>query len=288
MRVLLVFLLFCGYTLFARWYYVCEIHGPCGENAEDIRLQTLSLRDGGQIILQGYDQFAFDSAALSPRLNKNNRIFLDSVTAYLEAHPQKHLTITGRYRESEEGITPGFFENLGVARAAEIRRALVRRGIGEKRITLDYQQSPSEALREPLRFVLYAPSESPPDAFEKNSFTFTNMTFSQANFAFDSDEFLPGEPFRLYADSLKTYLELNPGKVLSIVGHTDHIDTEAYNYDLGLRRAKSARQFLRNMGITSEIAVESMGETRPAATNKTEEGRAKNRRVNFVLPDEGQ
>lgn len=286
MRALLVFLLFCTYALFARWYYVCEIHGPCGEYAEDARLQTLTLRDGDQVILQGYDQFAFDSAALSPRLNGNNRIFLDSAAAYLTAHPEKHLTITGRHRESEENIAPGFFENLGVARAAEIRRALVRRGIEEKRITLDYQESPSEALREPLRFVSYTPSDRSSEDFEKTSFTFTNMTFSQANFAFDSDEFRPGEPFLLYADSLKTYLELNPAKILSIIGHTDHIDTEAYNYDLGLRRAKSARQFLRDRGITSEIAVESMGETRPAATNKTEEGRAKNRRVNFVILNE--
>jgi len=288
MRVLLVFLLFCGYALFARWYYVCEVNGPCAGNTTDLRQQTLTLSDGDRIILQGYEQFAFDSAALSPRLNENNRIFLDSVAAYLKTHPSQNLTITGRYRESEKGIAPGFFENLGLARAAEARRQLVRRGIEEKRITLDYQQSPSEALREPLRFMLYAPSDSAAEAFEKTSFTFTNMTFSQANFAFDSDEFRPGEPFLLYADSLKTYLELNPGKQLNIIGHTDHIDTEAYNYDLGLRRAKSARQFLRDKGITSEIAVQSLGEKRPAATNKTGEGRAKNRRVNFIILNEGQ
>lgn len=285
MRALLVFLLFCMYALVARWYYVCEFSGLCVEQVADTRLQTLQLKEGDQVILQGYDQFAFDTAVAVPLLNPNNNLFLDSVAAYLQRHSDKNLTITGYYLEVEKDIKPGFFENLGVARAAEIRKELVRRGIDEHRITLDYGLADSGPLLEPVDFEVYTPAQQRPSDFERVRFTFHNMTFSQANFKFDSDEFRPGEPFILYADSVKTYLNLNPDKRLIIIGHTDYMGTEAYNQDLGLRRAKSAKRYFQELGVTTDIEVQSMGETRPAATNKTAEGRAKNRRVNFLIVD---
>lgn len=283
MRAFLVFLLFCGYALGARWYYVCQVKGLCGEGPAPERLRTLTLQEGDTVRLRGYDQFLFDSAAVAPRLNADNRRFLDSVAAFLQRFPEKKLDLTARYRPSEAAIGQGFFENLGVARAAEVRRQLIARGIAEDRITLQYEQGSDEALREPVAFELYRPETEA--AYEREPFTFTNMTFSQDNFAFDSDEFRPGEHFLAYADSLKIYLEQHPGKQLLIVGHTDNIDTDKYNLDLGLRRAKSARQYLREMGITAPTEVQSQGERRPVATNETKEGRARNRRVNFVITD---
>jgi OOP family OmpA-OmpF porin len=268
----------------ARWYYVCAFKGLCREaSIEDYRAPTLALREGKKAILRGYDQFAFDSAAIQPRLNDNNVAFLDTVAGYLARRHLTHLGITGFYRESEEGIRAGFYENIGVARAAQTRRALVERGIPEERISLDYGLDLDERLTEPLRFELYSPSPRQPEAYERTSFTFTNMTFSDANFAFDSDEFRPGESFLYYADSVKTYLEAHKDKRLVIIGHTDSKGTDEYNYDLGLRRAQSAMRYFRELGVRAEIKTESQGKRRPAASNKTEEGRQKNRRVNFRI-----
>ncbi len=274
MRALLVFGFFIVYALFARWYYVCEIHGLC--EGADVRLHNLSLREGDRLVLQGYDQMAFAEEEVPPRLNANNALFFDEVAQYLREHPEKHLTITAFYRESEAGIKPGFFENLGVARAAELRAELMRRGIEEQRIALDYGRSQSESLREPALFEIDRPGN-------KLQFSFTNMTFSQDNFRFDSDEFRPGQPFMRYADSVRTYLEGSPQTQLVIVGHTDSQGTDEYNLDLGLRRAKNARQYFLDLGVGSAIEVRSMGESNPVATNRTAEGRAKNRRVNFIL-----
>ena len=77
----LAFLLFLGFialTLFARWFVVCKVYHLCAEPVEeDVRLKTLKLTENDSIILlQGYDQFAFDSAAVQPRMNANNEAFL--------------------------------------------------------------------------------------------------------------------------------------------------------------------------------------------------------------------
>ena len=68
MRALLVFLLFCIYAITARWYYVCEVKQLCSDSA-GLRLHTLSLHEGDTIILQGYDQFAFDTGPVQPLPN---------------------------------------------------------------------------------------------------------------------------------------------------------------------------------------------------------------------------
>ena len=202
---------------------------------------------------------------------------------------RSNLTITGFYRQSEQSIAPGFFENIGLARADQIRKLLMKKGISQDRFSLDHGISESVRLPEPLLFDLYDPN-STANEFEKVVFTFTNMTFSDANFEYNSDVFKPGEPLKLYADSVKTYLDLNTEALLTIVGHTDSIGSDAYNLDLGQRRAENARAyFIDSLGVTTDIQVSSVGKERPVAPNSMSdgsdnpEGRQKNRRVNFIL-----
>jgi OOP family OmpA-OmpF porin len=279
----LVFLLFCVFLFWARHYYVCNVKQLCVEEPVDVRLKTLELKDDGVVILEEYDEFAFDAGEQRPRLNANNESFLDTLAQMLNADSTRSLTITAFYRESEKDIQPGFFENLGVARGDEIRKLLVERGVDQNRISLDHGISEDESLSSPLLFDLY--TTDVPDEYDKVQFTFTNMTFSDANFAFDSDEFKPGEPFHLYADSVKVYFEQNPDKKMIIIGHTDNIGEKKYNLNLGLRRAESSREYFRELGVAVDIEVDSKGEKRPVASNKTSEGRQKNRRVNFVIEE---
>lgn len=286
MKIFFLTLLFIANALFARWYYVCKVQQLCGEAPvmqENARLQTLRLMQGDTVLLQGYDQFKFDSASVLPDVNQNNTAFLDTIAGYMELFPQKNLTITGWYRPGIDTLPPGsYYENIGVARANAVRSLLMKRGIAETRISLDYSRSQDSLLREPLSFSIFAPSATPSE-FEIVQFSFTNMTFSDANFEFDSDVFKPGEPFKLYADSVKTYLNIHSDKAMTIIGHTDNIGPDNYNKNLGLRRAQSARTYFKNLGVSAKINVASQGEKRPTATNETEEGRQKNRRVNFVL-----
>ena len=286
--IFLLFLLFCAFALWARWYFVCEVREMCGE--QDIRLTTLQLTDGDTtVILDNYDQFAFDPQMATPRLNANNEAFLDTLAALLQADTSRDLTITGYISPSEQGWKPerGFFENIGLARADAIRSLLIKRGVLENRITLDYENTNDTDLLEPIKFSLFDPRGGPDD-YDRTAFVFTNMTFSDANFAFNSSEFRPGPQAVLYADSVMTYLDLDTSKTLTIIGHTDSRGTTEYNYQLGLERAKSALQYFRELGISAKINTVSKGEAEPVAPNQENGsdsplGRQKNRRVNFVI-----
>jgi OOP family OmpA-OmpF porin len=98
-------------------------------------------------------------------------------------------------------------------------------------------------------------------------------------------DFLPR--IKLAAD----ILQANPHVTISVTGHTDAKGAEAYNFKLGLRRAEAVRDKLVEYGVDPKrLRVESFGETSPIADNKTEEGRAKNRRVeiNVWEPERGK
>ncbi len=69
-----------------------------------------------------------------------------------------------------------------------------------------------------------------------------------------------------------------------IAGHTDNIGRPDYNLDLGRRRAKAVHDLMVEYGVpASRLSVETFGATRPVADNDTEEGRARNRRVEFHI-----
>jgi OOP family OmpA-OmpF porin len=70
--------------------------------------------------------------------------------------------------------------------------------------------------------------------------------------------------------------------VVTIAGHTDGKGTEAYNLELGRKRAEAVRELLVKFGAPAErLTVVSYGKSQPISDNETEEGRAKNRRVEF-------
>jgi len=73
-----------------------------------------------------------------------------------------------------------------------------------------------------------------------------------------------------------------PGDTVTCVGHTDDTGSEAYNQQLGLRRAQAVVDYMKASGIAPErVKAESKGETEPAVPNNTPVNRALNRRVAF-------
>lgn len=79
-------------------------------------------------------------------------------------------------------------------------------------------------------------------------------------------------------------LQEDPGMRLYVVGHTDNVGGFDYNMDLSRRRAASVVDYLTSeRGITAtRLAAAGVGMLAPVAPNDTEEGRAKNRRVELV------
>jgi outer membrane protein OmpA-like peptidoglycan-associated protein len=79
-------------------------------------------------------------------------------------------------------------------------------------------------------------------------------------------------------------LEIMPEAIVVLAGHTDSTGTEKYNEALSMRRAKAVESYLADKrGIPlNRLIVKGYGESTPIAANKTEEGRAKNRRVEII------
>ena len=88
-------------------------------------------------------------------------------------------------------------------------------------------------------------------------------------------------------DEVTRVLEENPQlKLVRVEGHTDDRGNDDLNQKLSQRRANSVRTYLINKGIDRDrLEAVGYGETRPIAENETAEGRAKNRRVEFIIVD---
>lgn len=80
-----------------------------------------------------------------------------------------------------------------------------------------------------------------------------------------------------------TLLLDNPELKMEVQGHTDSKGGDEYNLELSQRRAETVVAYLRLFGIVEDrLRPKGYGETKPVASNDSEDGRAKNRRVELV------
>ncbi len=105
------------------------------------------------------------------------------------------------------------------------------------------------------------------------------------NVEFDTAKAIVKEKYYDNIKKVADFMKANPGTVVTIEGHTDNVGNAAYNKKLSLKRAKSVRQYMINkFGIDGKrIKTAGYGEEAPIASNNTEEGRQKNRRVEAVI-----
>lgn len=149
---------------------------------------------------------------------------------------------------------------------------------------------PEEAIVEPLA---PAPPEHdpwqgyeppPPPARPLAQVTETEIAIrEQVKFAIDSAE-LVGDGGEVLPE-VQRVLEVHPEIVkVRVEGHTDASGDAAHNDDLSRRRAETVMRWLVDRGIdAARLEAAGYGSARPIATNDTEEGRAQNRRVVFVI-----
>jgi len=98
----------------------------------------------------------------------------------------------------------------------------------------------------------------------------------------NESELLPSSNTEL--DKLSKYLIDNPNTTIEISGHTDNTGNETQNMLLSESRAKAVADYLKSKG-TNEARVKYFGKgsSIPVSENETDEGRQKNRRVEFVI-----
>ena len=107
------------------------------------------------------------------------------------------------------------------------------------------------------------------------------ITLSDAGdvlFAFNKSDLTPS--MQSHLDALMPTLQSADVVSIKVIGHTDSVGSDAYNQALSERRASSVAAYLLSQGLApNKLTSEGKGQSQPVADNETEEGRAKNRRV---------
>jgi len=112
-------------------------------------------------------------------------------------------------------------------------------------------------------------------------------TFTLENVFFETGKSILRTESDKALNDLVEIMKIKTGLVIEIDGHTDNVGTPESNLKLSLDRANAVRNYLIEHGIAStRVTAKGFGDTEPAATNDTEEGRQKNRRTEVTITKE--
>lgn len=139
-----------------------------------------------------------------------------------------------------------------------------------------------------------APRQSAPvvksdvDVIQENIKELTDVRAVQfqleKDFKFGFGEAALNAEAKVYLEELYRLLEENPEYNVEVIGHTDNVGRPQVNYRLSLGRAEVVAAYLRELGVEEgRIRAIGRGDTEPKAENDSDENRALNRRVEFVI-----
>jgi OmpA-OmpF porin, OOP family len=204
----------------------------------------------------------------------------------LETSGQKFV-VTGYALNSEKNTT--VYENLGLARAENIKNYFESKGIPAKLIETKGEIKDDLIQKDK---TLYGPA----------TYSFLDVTTGAPKEDWAALKAkINANPLILYFNTGQSQIELSASdrqKVTDIVhyldnvadakldvtGHTDNVGDRVANTKLGLDRAEFAKKYLSENGISSKkINANSKGPDAPIANNKTVEGKAKNRRTEIKI-----
>lgn len=218
----------------------------------------LSIGEGGtELFLDGRAGWGVD---LAGPINDNGVMFTLGGGLAFELMRGTSLTVFSRYNESEMRANPG--NNHSNLRFVNAGIGIQHRFLGP----------------EPVERVAAAPPPpTAPAVKRKMVLRGVNFDFDKSNIRADARPVLDEA-----AQTLKEYGDVR----ISVGGHTDSRGTDQYNQALSVRRAKSVADYLAARGVArSRMQIDGYGESRPVASNDTDDGRAQNRRVELtVLP----
>jgi len=187
----------------------------------------------------------------------------------------KILSIEGSYFNEETNSSN--FENLGLARADAIKQLLLDTIPSEKiEITSNKADFYDDATSQPFGGTILSW-----DTRNENIQEIESKTLIY--FPYNSTDKIDNTNINNYILTVANALKGNEKKI-TLTGHTDNIGTPPFNKKLGMLRALAMKKLLVNSGVDPKrIILASDGQEKPIATNDTEEGREKNRRVELEI-----
>ena len=262
------------------WYSNSNCSNCASENITNIEtsipsnLPGFSVSDGNWN-LQSTSNLRFAKSGSLPVLGKDITSLMDSLVRYSKANPTKKITITGHYDPDEKNATT--FNNLGLARADELKKILVSKGLNASNILTDSRLdavlsfSPADTL---VGGITMAISTKPMGLFDPRTVYFNT----------GKNTLLVDAELKDYLAKATTYLKEHTDKKLMVIGYTDNVGNPASNIVLSANRAAFVKTELVKQGITAAtIETEGKGMANSIADNNTADGKAKNRRVTIQL-----
>lgn len=274
------------------YWHVCKIKELCyaqsssEPSSDSFPITPLSIKDGANLDLVSKGNFVFSKSGQNPVLTAVQPE-LDSLAGYLLSHPGRKIAIVGFY-SADESAPPGY-DNLGLARAEQVKAHLVGLGLPDSILVTNGELLQSikferDSLFGGIDFAFSGQlltSEVELAKAEKFENVFKPMDLY---FATGSSSYLKTEENRKFVEEAVRYLKANQGKQLILAGHTDNTGEEELNNVLSKRRAQAVKAEFVSSGIAgNQLAVEAKGELFPKASNDTESGRKANRRVEIVV-----
>ncbi len=280
---LLAFFLFLICSIIGIWYYSCKIKGLCEPTAIEAPVEEVALApdffiegEGGDALFQFDGGLRINNKDATVNIPDNLLSFRDSVFAYLNQNQDKELHVQGLYRNNED-------ENWGMQRAEFIKNMLVDFGVNGDKIMLSATQEDFEYQENSFYdggITMQVATISQEHEAQLESHITNKILYSE----FASTNFKPDNTLRGYAAELKAYLERHPDKTVHLTGHTDDVGSHEANVTFAKKRADQVKNYLASIGIDeAKMSSLSKGETDPIADNSTEEGRAKNRRIEIIV-----
>lgn len=296
---LLIFLLWAFLGMW--WYYSCPICETNHNNThQQIEHETTKEKtvinkptsivnnslfnittENGKAIFSFQDQLKINKGSTSVDIPKSLTGIKDSVFNYLNNNQNKELHISGWYNAEELRIKNDS-SNIGIERANYLKNILVQFGLNAHKISTtgikqNYKYT-NGTYSGGINLSFKEISKTRSSAIDKGIMTKSLYT------KFNSRKFIPDNTLITYTADLKNYLINNPNKTVKITGHTDSTGEESDNEIIGIDRATNVMNHFISQGIPkSKLQAFSKGELAPIADNTTNEGRAKNRRIEINI-----
>jgi OmpA-OmpF porin, OOP family len=233
--------------------------------------------------LSSEDNLRFAKSGSTPVFSTEVTKILDSLSVYAKNHPGKTITVTGHYKADERNNSS--FDNLGLARADELKKWLVNKGLPDKNIITQSQLddglifSPADTLVGGISLAFHNISLPVQESVKDDLFEPRTVYFNTGKNTLSINADLKN-----YLEKVKEYLQNHADKKLSVTGYTDNAGDAEKNMQLSARRAAFVKDELIKKGIEgAKIESSGKGMDEPVADNNTTEGKAKNRRVTIQL-----
>lgn len=216
-----------------------------------------------------------------------------SFELYEGARPQKVVFVKGEIKNEKDSLVPGANIELRNLKTKEIKQFKVDTSDGTYAAVITVKEAEDVMLMvkaEEIAFnsKLISSKDTTLQSVQKVDMKVEEIVVDKPyrinEIYYSTNSADIAEESKLILDEFAGYLKEHPDMKIAIYGHTDDVGNDESNLALSSDRAFSVMAYLQEKGVDkSHLTYKGFGETKPISDNSTPEGRALNRRTEFVI-----